>query len=189
MSKWKSMKQFLADYLQSGRQYKAGSIYQAYIDECGAEISRKDFEMFLRSEVMSDNGLLRRAAHGIYEARVDPADRGVLFTRGKAVSDISDIAEDILYSQYKIDPQKENLYTVLDDALNLTARFHGVLERVEQMPDLLPAERKELSVIRVSTLRSMDNAISGVTAAMAWFEDHLEEYATQQTEENDLRLV
>ena len=189
MTKWENMKQFLADYLQTGQQYKAGTVYQVYTEAYGAEVSRKDFEMFLRSEVMRDDGILRRAAHGIYELRMVPEDRGVLFTRGKAISDISDITDDVLYSRYKTDPKNENLYAILDDALHLTERFRVVLEGVEKLPDLLPVERKELSAIRVSTLRSMDNAVSGITAAMAWFEDHLEEYAIQQAEENDLRLM
>lgn len=189
MSKWDKMKQFLAGYLQAEQQYKAGAIYQAYAEEHGTEISRKDFEMFLRSEVMSDNGMLKRASHGVYEIRTDPADRGVLFTRGKTAAEVSDPTDDILYSQYRIDPAKENLDDILDDALRLTARIRAVLEHAEETPYLWATERKVLSTIRASTLNSMDSAVSGLTAAMAWCEDHLDEAPAEQSQNTGMKLM
>ena len=171
--------------MQTEQQYKAGAIYQAYTEEHGTEVSRKDFEMFLRSEVMNDDGMLKRVSHGVYEIRADPGDRGVLFTRGKVTDDISDPTDDILYSQYRIDPAKENL----DDALRLTARIRAVLEQAEDTPYLWATERKTLSAIRTSTLKSMDSAVSGLTAAMAWCEDHLDEAPAEQAQDAGINLM
>lgn len=189
MSKWQKMKQFLAGYLQTEQQYKAGAIYQAYSEEHGTEVSRKDFEMFLRSEVMNDDGMLKRVSHGVYEIRADPGDRGVLFTRGKVTADVSDPTDDILYSQYRIDPAKENLDDILDDALRLTARIRAALEQAEDTPYLWATERKALSAIRTSTLKSMDSAVSGLTAAMAWCEDHLDEAPAEQAQYAGINLM
>lgn len=82
-SKWQTLRRFLEGYLQEDATYRAGAIYEAYLNEGGsAEITRKDFEMFLRDQVMKDEGMLKRTSHGVYEIRTDPNDRGVLFTRG-----------------------------------------------------------------------------------------------------------
>ena len=82
-SKWQTLRRFLEGYMQKDTTYRAGAIYEAYLNEGGsAEISRKDFEMFLRDQVMKDDGMLKRTSHGIYEIRTDQSDRGVFFTRG-----------------------------------------------------------------------------------------------------------
>ena len=81
-SKWQTLRKFLDDYLQENTQYRAGVIYQAYIDKNeSANISRKDFEMFLRDQVMKNDGLLKRLSHGVYEIRTDPNDKGMMFSR------------------------------------------------------------------------------------------------------------
>ena len=87
-SKWNNLRNFIDGYLQEGTSYRAGSIYEAYLNEGGsATVTRKDFEMFLRDQVMKDDGMLKRVSHGVYEIRTDPNDRGVLFTRGSAKAD------------------------------------------------------------------------------------------------------
>ena len=48
-SKWQTLRHFIDGYLQENTNYRAGAIYEAYLNEGGsAEITRKDFEMFLR---------------------------------------------------------------------------------------------------------------------------------------------
>ena len=43
-SKWQTLRHFLEGYLQENTSYRAGAIYDAYLNEGGsAEISRKDF--------------------------------------------------------------------------------------------------------------------------------------------------
>lgn len=187
MSQWGPMKQFLAEYLQMEQQYKAGALYQAFEDQYGAVTTRKDFEMFLRYEVLKDDGCLKRTAHGIYELRTDPHDRGVLFKRDKSPVASMDPMDDILYRQYRIDPTKESFDDILDDALRLTARVRALLAYTEETPSLWLTERKELDAIRKTTLKSMDDAVSGLTAAMAWCEDHLEE--AQTVEEQNAGMV
>ena len=72
-SKRQSMRDFLENYLQRDVTYRAGSIYEAYLNEgSSAEITRKDFEMFLRDQVIKDDGLLKRVSHGVYEIRTNP---------------------------------------------------------------------------------------------------------------------
>ena len=183
MTKWQNMQRFLTGFLETGRKYKAGAVYDAFTEEYGEVISRKDFEMFLRSEVMKSDGLLKRVSHGVYEIRQNPDDRGIMFARGKKPAEAPDFSEDALYSQYRIDPAKENLDNILDDALRLTARIRAVLEYAEDTPGLWATERKELVAIRNSTLKSMDSAVTGLTSALAWCEDHLDEdYAVQPDE-------
>lgn len=76
-SKWQTLRHFLEGYLQENTSYRAGAIDEAYLNEGGsAEISRKDFEMFLRDQVMKDEGMLKRVSHGIYEIRTDPIPPG-----------------------------------------------------------------------------------------------------------------
>ena len=97
MTKWQNMQRFLTGFLETGRKYKAGAVYDAFTEEYGEVISRKDFEMFLRSEVMKSDGLLKRVSHGIYEIRQNPDDRGIMFARGKKPAETPDFSEDALY--------------------------------------------------------------------------------------------
>ena len=189
MTKWQNMQRFLTGFLETGRKYKAGAVYDAFTEEYGEVISRKDFEMFLRSEVMKSDGLLKRVSHGIYEIRQNPDDRGIMFARGKKPAETPDFSEDALYGQYRIDPAKENLDNILDDALRLTARIRAVLEYAEDTPGLWATERKELVAIRNSTLKSMDSAVTGLTSALAWCEDHLEDEAPEPEQDTGMQLM
>ena len=54
-SKWQILREFLSGYIRENAQYRAGTIYEAYLNEGGSsKITRKDFEMFLRDQVMKD---------------------------------------------------------------------------------------------------------------------------------------
>ena len=80
--KWQILREFLSGYIQENTQYRAGTIYEDYLNEGGSsKITRKDFEMFLRDQVMKDDGLLKRVSHGVYAIRNNPDDRGVFFPR------------------------------------------------------------------------------------------------------------
>lgn len=58
-SKWNNLRNFIDGYLQEGTSYRAGSIYEAYLNEGGsATVTRKDFEMFLRDQVSYAYGVL-----------------------------------------------------------------------------------------------------------------------------------
>ena len=165
--KWQTLRHFLEGYLQENTSYRAGAIYEAYINDGGsAEISRKDFEMFLRDQVMRDDGLLKRTSHGVYEIRTDPADRGVLFTRGSQSTE-----------QPSID-----LVEILDDSVELTAKIKAVFDSLNKLDGIPFPAQMELSRLKASLLHSMDAAVTGITATMSWCEDNMDMDTTEETE-------
>lgn len=166
-SKWQTLRHFLEGYLQENTTYRAGAIYEAYLnDGDSAEISRKDFEMFLRDQVMKDDGLLKRTSHGVYEMRTDPADRGVLFTRGSQN-----------FEQPSID-----LAEILDDSVELTAKIKAVFDSLNKLDGIPFPAQMELSRLKASLLHSMDAAVTGITATMSWCEDNMDMDTTEETE-------
>ena len=166
-SKWQTLRRFLEWYMQEDTTYRAGAIYEAYLNEGGsAEISRKDFEMFLRDQVMKDDGLLKRTSHGVYEMRTDPADRGVLFTRGSQN-----------FEQPSID-----LAEILDDSVELTAKIKAVFDSLNKLDGIPFPAQMELSRLKASLLHNMDAAITGITATMSWCEDNMDMDTTEETE-------
>lgn len=166
-SKWKTLRNFIDGYLQEGTSYRAGAIYEAYLNEDGSStISRKDFEMFLRDQVMKDDGLLKRVAHGVYEIRTDPNDRGVLFTRSKAVAVNSEISLD----------------EILDDSVELTSKIKTALNLLEKQDGISFPAQMELHRIKTSLMQSMDTTLTGVTAVMAWCEDNMDMEIQDETE-------
>ena len=165
--KWQTLRHFLEGYLQENTSYRAGAIYEAYLNDGGsAEISRKDFEMFLRDQVMKDDGMLKRTSHGVYEIRTDPADRGVLFTRGSQSSE-----------QPSID-----LAEILDDSVELTAKIKAVFDSLNKLDGIPFPAQMELSRLKASLLHSMDAAVTGITATMSWCEDNMDMDTTEETE-------
>ena len=165
--KWQTLRHFLEGYLQENTSYRAGAIYEAYLnDGDSAEISRKDFEMFLRDQVMRDDGLLKRTSHGVYEIRTDPADRGVLFTRGSQNTEQSCI----------------DLAEVLDDSVELTAKIRSVFDSLNKLDGIPFPAQMELSRLKASLLHSMDAAVTGITATMSWCEDNMDMDTTEETE-------
>ena len=166
-SKWQTLRHFLEGYLQENTTYRAGAIYEAYLNDGGSvEISRKDFEMFLRDQVMKDDGLLKRTSHGVYEMRTDPADRGVLFTRGSQN-----------FEQPSID-----LAEILDDSVELTAKIKAVFDSLNKLDGIPFPVQMELSRLKASLLHSMDAAVTGITATMSWCEDNMDMDTQDETE-------
>lgn len=166
-SKWQTLRHFLEGYLQENTTYRAGAIYEAYLnDGDSAEISRKDFEMFLRDQVMKDDGLLKRTSHGVYEMRTDPADRGVLFTRGSQNFEHPSI----------------DLAEILDDSVELTAKIKAVFDSLNKLDGIPFPAQMELSRLKASLLHSMDAAVTGITATMSWCEDNMDMDTTEETE-------
>ena len=167
-SKWKILRNFIDGYLQEGTSYRAGSIYQAYLNEGGSSaITRKDFEMFLRDQVMKDDGLLKRVAHGVYEIRTDPNDRGVLFTRGS-----SKPTENTVIS----------LDEILDDSVELATKIKTVVEHLDKQDDVPFPAQMEMRRLKALLTQSMDTTITGVTAVMAWCDDNLDMDAQDESE-------
>lgn len=166
-SKWQALRRFLEGYLQEDTTYRAGAIYEAYLNEGGsAEITRKDFEMFLRDQVMKDDGMLKRTSHGVYEIRTDPNDRGVLFTRGTQSAEKPDI----------------NLAEILDDSVELTAKIRSVFDSLNKLDGIPFPAQMELSRLKASLLHNMDSAVTGITATMSWCEDNMDMDTTEESE-------
>ena len=173
-SKWQTLRHFLEGYLQENTSYRAGAIYDAYLNEGGsAEISRKDFEMFLRDQVMKDEGMLKRVSHGVYEIRTDPNDRGVLFTRG------SQSAENLTI----------DLAELLDDSVELTGKIRAVFASLDKLDGVSFPAQMELSRLKASLLRSTDSAVTGITATMSWCEDNMDMEPQTETESMNMRGI
>ena len=166
-SKWKTLRNFIDGYLQEGTSYRAGAIYEAYLNEDGSStVSRKDFEMFLRDQVMKDDGLLKRVAHGVYEIRTDPNDRGALFTRSKSVAENNEIGLD----------------EILDDSVELSSKIKTALEYLDKQDDIPFPAQMEMRRLKAMLTQSMDTTITGVTAVMAWCEDNMDMETQDETE-------
>ena len=158
-SRWQILRQFIEGHIQEGTAYRAGAIYEAYLNEGGsAEITRKDFEMFLRDQVIKDDGLLKRVSHGVYEIRTNPLDRGVLFTRGCKDKETTEIS----------------LEGILDDSVELTVKLKTVFNHLEHQDSIPIPAQMELSRLNALLMRSMDQAMLGISATMAWCEDNMD---------------
>ena len=168
-SKWQTLRNFIDGYLQEDTSYRAGAIYEAYLNEGGsATVSRKDFEMFLRDQVMKDDGLLKRVSHGVYEIRTDPNDRGVLFARGSAKTDA--------------EKSEISLDEILDDSYELTAKMNAVFKQLDKQDGISFPAQQELRSIKTSLMHSLDTALTGISAVMAWCEDNLYIETEDETE-------
>ena len=173
---WTTLQSFLETYMEENISYRAGAIYEAFINENGGQsnITRKDFEMFLRHQVIKDDGMLKRVAHGIYQIRTDPNDRGILFTQAYGKHRYESIVNDPLYSPLSADSTGISLDELMDDALDLTRKIEFFLNQISEN-NLSHSEEHELKKLRDSLLKSMDTTVTGITAIMAWQEDHLNE--------------
>ena len=168
-SKWQTLRNFIDGYLQEDTSYRAGAISEAYLNVGGsATVSRKDFEMFLRDQVMKDDGLLKRVSHGVYEIRTDPNDRGVLFTRGSAKADA--------------EKSEISLDEILDDSYELTAKMNAVFKQLDKQDGIPFPAQQELRSIKTSLMHSLDTALTGISAVMAWCEDNLYIETEDETE-------
>ena len=166
-SKWQTLRKFLDDYLQENTQYRAGAIYQAYIDKNAvANISRKDFEMFLRAQVMKNDGLLKRVSHGVYEMRTDPNDKGMMFSRST-----------------NADTRTITLDEILDDSVELASKINTVLKHLKCQSDIPFSAQMELKRLDSSLMHSIDTAITSITSVMAWCEDNFGIESQDETEE------
>ena len=167
-TKWQTLRKFLDENLKENTSYRAGEIYQAYLEKDGSmNISRKDFEMFLRDQVMKEHGLLKRVSHGVYEMRTDPNDRGVFFSREEKT---------------EAQTREISLDEILDDSVELTSKISAVLKYLKEQDDVPFSAKMELKRISAYLIQSMDTAITGITSAMAWCEDNLDSDIEEDTE-------
>lgn len=172
-SKWQTLRHFIDGYLQENTNYRAGAIYEAYLNEGGsAEITRKDFEMFLRDQVIKDDGLLKRVSHGVYAVRSSPDDRGVFFSRNNI--DINNGTAEI------------SLDEIMDDCVDLSSKIKTVFERLDNLEDISFPAQMELKRLKAILNNNMDTALTGVSAVMAWCEDNI---GIEEPTENDTMMM
>lgn len=168
-SKWRTLRNFIDGYLQENTNYRAGAIYEAYHNEEGsAEITRKDFEMFLRDQVIKDDGLLKRVSHGVYAIRNSPDDRGIFFPRTKIESNPKTL--DVTLNE------------IFDDTTEIATKINSAFESLDKMDGVSFPAQMELKRLKALLNNSMDTALTGVSAVMAWCEDNIEIEPQTETE-------
>ena len=168
-SKWQTLRNFIDGYLQENINYRAGAIYEAYLNDGGlAEITRKDFEMFLRDQVMKDDGLLKRVSHGVYAIRNNPDDRGILFSRTKIESNPKTL--DVTLNE------------IFDDTTEIATKINSAFENLDKLDGVSFPAQMELKRLKALLNNSMDTALTGVSTVMAWCEDNIEIEPQPETE-------
>ena len=158
--KWQILREFLSGYIQENTQYRAGTIYEDYLNEGGSsKITRKDFEMFLRDQVQKDDGMLKRVSHGVYEMRTSPEDKGVVFTRLKADA-----------------PQlslNDSLDELLDESYEINSKVNVIFQKLENLDGISFPAQMELKRLKALLTNGMDTAITNISATVAWCEDNI----------------
>ena len=133
------MRQFLKSYLKEGMQFKASTAYMEFCasgqaaDDMGRPITQKDFAMYLRTEVLKKDGLLKRTSHGVYEKRMEPDDQGITFPRknhigGDYLDDVDTYLDSIPVSQ-----KDANLDKLCEDATVLAARIRYAMQSLQKL--------------------------------------------------------
>ena len=142
--------------------------------------------MFLRYQVEKEDGLLKRTAHGIYEKRIIPQDRGITFPRKDR-----DIATnqnlDILYlDRIHVSPQDADLNKLYDDAINLMARMRYAVQGIQAYAHPCPEFQLELESYLAGMMKNMDRVATDISGVMAWCDDHMDEIALARDMEDSI---
>lgn len=167
-AKWKTLRNFLYGYLEENTNYRAGAIYEAYLNEEGSvQISRKDFEMFLRDQVQKEDGLLKRISHGVYAMRITPDDRGVFFSRPKTDGTVISL--------------NDSLDEILDESIELISKLNTIFQKIEHLDGISFPAQMELKRLKALLTNGIDTAVTNVTAIKAWCEDNIDIQDNNQT--------
>lgn len=180
--------QFLQAYLQESRCYKAGTIYEAYlVSNPNDKVTQKDFAMFLRYQVEKDDGMLKRTAHGIYEKRNNPNDRGITFPR-KGRFDQAGQNLDILYmDSIYVSSEDAALDKIYDDTIKLMARMRFAVKSIQAYANPCPEMQMELESYLAGMMKNMDRVATDVSGMMAWCDDHWDQIAlARDVQDTDL---
>lgn len=180
--------QFLQSYLQENRCYKAGTLYEAYLESNPDDrVTQKDFAMFLRYQVEKNSGMLKRTAHGIYEMRSDPADRGITFPR-KGRFDQAGQNLDILYmDSIYVGSEDAALDKIYDDTIKLMARMRFAVKSLQGYANPCPELQMELESYLAGMMKNMSRVADDVSGMMAWCEDHWDQIAlARDVQDTDL---
>lgn len=180
--------QFLQSYLQENRCYKAGTLYEAYLESNPDDrVTQKDFAMFLRYQVEKNSGMLKRTAHGIYEMRSDPADRGITFPR-KGRFDQAGQNLDILYmDSIYVSSEDAALDKIYDDTIKLMARMRFAVKSLQGYANPCPELQMELESYLAGMMKNMSRVADDVSGMMAWCEDHWDQIAlARDVQDTDL---
>lgn len=180
------MRKFLQSYLKEGEQFKASTACLEFLksgqakDPSGRVISQKDFAMYLRTEVLKRDGLLKRTAHGIYEKRLDAEDQGVTFTRRAQQFNGGPDVYDAYLDSLHITDDDAQMDKIYEDTVLLTARIRRAMRTLQQICEVYPEYTVELASYYAGLMKDMDRIATGVSAMMAWCDDHSEELVVAQ---------
>ena len=153
-AKWNTLRTFIDGYFKADTNYRAGNIYEAYLNGSGTSvITRKDFEMFLRDQVIKDDALLKRVSHGVYAIRNNPDDSGVFFPRNGAEKNAV--------------PKEISLDEILDDSIELLSKMNYVLNKLERLEGISFPVQMELKRLKALLSNSMDTTLTGISSVMA----------------------
>ena len=174
------MRSVLIDRIADGTPHKAGDLYKYFVEQTGGAgvdgqpVSRKDFEMFLRAQVLKEDGCIKRVAFGVYQKRNAAEDRGRLYTRKRKpeVEAIESFESVLTAGQIMQAHEPQDLESLMTDALMLGARLEYAIRSLTESADELTAS--ELQPIKDSTMFQVDRVITGISAAMAWREEHMD---------------
>lgn len=165
------IKEFLEKHVQEDKQYKAATLYEAFTEENGKGIiSQKDFAMYLRLQVIRDDGILKRSSHGVYEMRTNPMDKGLSFPRQKSALDELTLENDPLLDNIYIKDGEVDLNKVFDDLRVLTVQFKKALDDIEKQVHTHEGHTT-VRHLRKSMMKELDELLTGATALMAFQED------------------
>ena len=166
--------------IQDGKPHRAGDLYERFVEQTGGigvngkPISRREYETRIRALVMQEDGFIKRTAFGIYQMRSSAGDRGLIVCnkpRQNAAAfakDDPEILDDVVPQALDEHPTLEEILT---DACKMTSKLKTVFEQMARSREVSLEQKRELVSIRKATLSQVHQAITGITAAMAWVED------------------
>jgi len=189
------MHSVLTDCIADGSPHKAGDLYKHFVEQTGGAgsdgqpVSRKDFEMFLRSQVLKEDGCIKRVAFGVYQKRNGPEDRGELYARKRKpkVEAIESFESVLTAEQIMQAHEPRDLESLMTDAFMLGARLEYAIRLLIKSADGQTAS--ELQSIKDSAMLQVDRVITGISAAIAWREDHMDMQNEQNESDQGMKML
>jgi len=189
------MRSVLTDRIADGHPHKAGDLYRHFVERTGGvgadgqPVSRKGFEMFLRSQVLKEDGCIKRIAFGVYQKRNGPEDRGELYARKRKlkVEGIESFESGLTAEQIMQAHEPRDLESLMDDAYMLGARLEYAIQSLAKSEDRHAAS--ELQAVKDSVMLQVDRVITGISAAMAWREDYMDMRNEQNESDQGMKML
>lgn len=180
--------------IQDGKPHKAGELYERFVEQTGGigtngkQISRSEFETRLRVMVMQEDGFIKRTAFGVYQIRSSPEDRGLIVCN-KPRQEANALEKNDWEILSGIAAQSTIEISTLEETLAATCKIaeklRDTFQTMDQYPEIADDQKKELASIRKATLSQLDQAVTGISATIAWLEDTVVESTDGLTSEDE----